>query len=206
MKKGIKFLNDKITELELLIKGYNDAITEKSNEIAKLDKQIFNYKGKKKEVEVKLEPYKLILAELQKEDNTQSISYNANTTNLATSYPNGSSITNCNTVTDINHPNNKNFILTKQYVYAVVCKDTDEFIKYTDSLKNAGFNSTIKNTITEQSDGLSKYIKISSPLDITGVKFDFLITLPLAKQNNEYRNIVNKLNYCLKTNKEFYGY
>lgn len=186
-KNGVKFISDKIIELELLAKSYADAMTEKTTEIVNLETQISNYRKMRNEVVEKIETYKTVLTDLE---GTMPVVKPSVTRPAKSILGNANNVTNFvanNTVTNTKNSSSKQ----TEKVFAVVCKDADEFIQYCDNLKGTlRFSPKVKNTIAVQSDGKTTFVKVTSILDLNSNSFDYMVVLPNAKYNPEYSKIM----------------
>jgi len=192
-KEGAKFISDKMMELELLGKSYTDAIEKKYDEIKKLEKEISNYKTMRTELYEKYNSYASVLADLEpiqpkpvknilSPNGTGSVSVSVSDNVIST-------------VTNMNHPLNKNVTPTssKNTVrqVGIVGENSDEFIEYIRKITIlTKFEPSVKNTIVEQSNNEVAYIKISSSLDLKSRDFDSYIILPFAHKNPEYKRIM----------------
>ena len=191
-KNGVKFISDKIIELELLAKSYADAMTEKTTEIVNLETQISNYRKMRNEVVEKIETYKTVLTDLE---STMPV------TRPMVTRPAKSILGNANNVPNFNAHYTATISKSTpiEKVFAVICKDADEFVEYCDNLKTSlRFTPNVKNTITIQSNGKQTFIKVTSVLDLNSNTFDYMVVLPNAKHNPEYAKIMIAIKTHLK--------
>ena len=205
-KNGVEIISDKISELELLAKTYLDSMNEKAGQIIDLEQQISNYRASRNAIIEKIDLYKILLSDFEASNPvikpvTTRVSRPAKS--ILGKVSDLTNIIGDNAITNIKNTLNGN----TEKVYAIICKDSDEFIKFCDNLQssNLKFTPSVKNTIATQSNGKLTLVKVSSILDVNGMTFDYILILPNADYNPDYTKMFDAVKMHFKS-KLFNGY